>query len=49
MRKAGVFLICVLLMGTFGGYVSPCQAAEPKIDLRVLPAKKARSQALLDR
>ncbi len=40
MKKACLLVICALFVGIYGGYVSPCQAAEPKIDLQALLAKK---------
>ena len=40
MKKACLFIICALFLGICGGYVSQCQAAEPKIDLQALLAKK---------
>ena len=40
MKKACLVVFCALFVGSYGGYVSPCQAAEPKIDLQALLAKK---------
>ena len=40
MKKTCLFIICALFVGIYGGYVSPCQAAEPKIDLQALLAKR---------
>lgn len=40
MKKTWLSLICILFAGFCAGYFSPSQAAEPKIDLRALLAKK---------
>jgi len=40
MKKTGLFIVCALIIGILGGYVSQCQGAEPKIDLRALVAKR---------
>lgn len=40
IKKSALFVICALFIGIFGGYVSRCQAAEPKINLQALLAKK---------
>ena len=40
MKKACLVVICALFVGIYGGYVSPCQAAEPKIDPQAILAKK---------
>ncbi len=40
MKRTALFIICAVMIGLLGGYVSQSQAAEPKIDLRALLTKK---------
>jgi thioredoxin 1 len=40
MKKSWLSLICIIFAGFCAGYISPSQAAEPKVDLQALLAKK---------
>ncbi len=40
MKTASLFIVIALVTSILGGYVSQCQASEPKIDLQALLAKK---------